>query len=240
MTEISYAATEEAWSTFKPLIRAIADEFDLNSWCDVGGGANPLFSLPEIRAMGKTYTVLDISSLELGKAPQELNKIQADITEAELSLGQSFDLVFSQMLAEHVRDAESFHANIYNHLNSGGFAVHFFPTLYALPFLANRLIPERLGRRILSIVSPRDFYTFDKFPAYYRWCRGPTRDQVEKFESLGYEVVEYRGFFGHSGYYRKLGIVKHVHSFLTDVLLRHPIPYFTSFSVVLLRKPHGA
>jgi hypothetical protein len=27
---------------------------------------------------------------------------------------------------------------------------------------------------------------------------------AERFSGIGYEIVEYRGFFGHEGYYKKL------------------------------------
>src|ERR1700721_1406514 len=62
-------------------------------------------------------------------------------TDAAL-LWESYDLVFSKMLCEHLPDARTFHANCLRLLRPGARAVHFFPTLYTLPFVANRLIPE--------------------------------------------------------------------------------------------------
>lgn len=55
-----------------------------------------------------------------------------------MRLPQSFDVVESQNVAEHVRDPEAMHHNIHAMLKPGGVAIHFFPTLFAVPFIVNR------------------------------------------------------------------------------------------------------
>ena len=99
------------------------------------------------------YTILDISENELGKAPDQYKKLAQDIMANDLSSTERFDLVFTRMLAEHVKDGELLHRNVYSLLNPGGFAVHFFPTLYAVPFLVNRLLPETLSA-LLDFFAP--------------------------------------------------------------------------------------
>ena len=174
--------------------------------------------------------------MELKKAPDTYNKISADIASQEFAIDHRFDLVFTKMLAEHIKDAKQFHINVRNLLNAGGLAVHFFPTLYTLPFLVNYLVPEKLSAKLLDIFTPRDNYQWRKFPAYYNWCKGPTRPQIQKFIDLGYEVVEYRGFFGHSKYYDRIRILKKLHQLKTYYLLRRPQPLLTSFAYLVLRK----
>ena len=88
------------------------------------------------------------------------------------------------MLAEHVSDAEQFHRNVFKILADNWQAVHFFPTLYTLPFLVNYLAPEYLAEKLLNVFAPRDKYQNAKFPAYYRWCRGPIRGQIQKISDL--------------------------------------------------------
>jgi len=54
----------------------------------------------------------------------------------------------------------------------GGVSAHWFSTLYALPFLANRALPEWLGNTMLNTFAPRDRDRHEKFRAYYSWGRG--------------------------------------------------------------------
>jgi len=140
------------------------------------------------------------------------------------------------MLAEHISNPKQFHTNVREMLVENGLAVHLFPTLYALPFLVNYLVPEYLAGFLLNAFAPRDKYQHEKFSAYYRWCRGPTRSQIKKLSSVGYDVVEYRGFFGHTGYYEKIKIMKRIHEIKTNFLLRNPNPLLTSYAYVVLRK----
>jgi hypothetical protein len=63
---------------------------------------------------------------------------------------------------------------------------------------------------------------------------------AERFSGIGYEIVEYRGFFGHEGYYKKLPWLQKLHKFLSSYFLRDPNPHFTSYAWVVLKKPKEA
>ena len=138
------------------------------------------------------------------------------------------------MLAEHITNAPQFHANIRKILAPEGVAAHFFPTLYAIPFLMNRMIPESLSDRLLSVFAPRDRFQRAKFPAYYQWCRGPTRRQFQRLASVGLAVVEYIGFFGHGGYYRRLPGIRQIHELATRMLMKFPNPCLTSYAFLVV------
>jgi hypothetical protein len=232
---VSYGRAENAWPEHEDLIRALIQSNSVVSICDVGGGAHPSLPFDYVLHNGLQYSVLDISPDELDKGAPLYQRIVADICAPDLALSDSFDLVCSKMLAEHVKDARTFHVNVYRMLRVGGIALHFFPTLYAAPFLANRLLPERLTEALQQRFAPRDAVLEKKFPAYYAWCRGPTARQIRRFENLGYSVLYYRGFFGHN-YYANLPPLQEVHNRLTGFLLRHPVPTLTSYAQVVLRK----
>ena len=119
-----------------------------------------------------------------------------------------------------------------------GVAVHYFPTLYTLPFVLNKLIPEGLSSFLLDIFLPRDRYQLGKFPAYYSWCYGPTPPMLAMLADIGYEILEYRGYFG-SIYYSRIPLVRDFHKIYSRNLYRHPNPYLTSFAQVILRKPEN-
>jgi 2-polyprenyl-3-methyl-5-hydroxy-6-metoxy-1,4-benzoquinol methylase len=225
-----------------PLLKAARS----HSVCDIGGGAHPFLSMEEILADDLLYTLLDRSSDELVKAPAEICKVICDIA-GELNtakdwksgdrvvLREQFEVIFSVMLAEHIADPLAFHKNVREMLVDGGSAIHLFPTLYTVPFLVNKFLPERITLLLNRILSPAARQTRDKFPAYYRWCRGPLPSAIRRFERLGYEVVEHRGYFGH-GYYSRFPLLARVHQWKSDFLERHPVPMLTNYAIVWLRK----
>jgi SAM-dependent methyltransferase len=207
--------------------------------CDVGGGANPELTPAEIAENELRYTVLDISAAELDKADPAYTTLVADASGPAPPVEEAFDLVFSRMLAEHISDGAAFHRNVFRMLRPGGVAFHFFPTLYAFPFVLNKFVPDDLASRILSAFDrKRDFSGRQvKFPAHYSWCKGPTPDQIRRLESLGFEVLDYIGFFGHNGYYRRFPPLLRLHQSISDFLLRKAVASQTSFAYVLLRRP---
>ncbi len=222
---------------FRKNINQLITNFEIKKICEVGGGANPEISLDVIEKHQLEYTLLDISIEELTKAPHGYNKIQADISSANLSLDGKFDLIFSIMLAEHVPSGKEFHQNVFNLLRNGGYALHVFPTMYALPFLANQIIPEKFSQKLLCILSPhRKEIKKLKFPAYYSWCRGPIKSQINNLENLGYQVEEYVGFFGTPAYFRNIKPLKLLDKWTSSLLTQKPQPLITSYAYVLLRK----
>lgn len=233
---VRYGPSHEVWGGYRHIIESLIDEHGLKRVCDVGGGANPLLAIEFVRARGLQYTVLDISQTELDKAPEEYKRVLADIAGNALPEVGPFDLMFTKMLAEHVKSGERLHKNIFQLLERGGFAVHFFPTLYSLPFVVNRLMPENLASGLLDRIAPRDRHRHAKFPAYYSWCRGPTPRMLQRLEAIGYEVVEYRGLFGH-GYYKRVPGLRSLHKAVVARLLRRPSAHLTSYALVILRKP---
>ncbi len=233
---ISYDRTLVAREGYKDFISGLVKQNGCINVCDIGGGANPVLDTEFIEEFNINYTLLDISSEELDKAPANYNKIVADISSQEFSIDKKFDLVFSKMLAEHVKDGKQFHTNVFNSLADGGLAMHFFPTLFTFPFVVNLLVPEKLSSLLLDIFAPRDKYQHSKFPAYYSWCYGPTKSQINRITDLGYEIVEYRGFYGHN-YYLKIWPLHKLHQLKVNYMLKNPSPLLTNYVYLLLRKP---
>jgi SAM-dependent methyltransferase len=233
---VSYGFFLEAWQCHATTLRRLIEEHRARAVCEIGGGANPALPLSFARERGIDYTILDISPAELDKAPPGYRKVPADICSTELQLTEQFDFVFSKMLAEHVRSGRAFHRNVLHLLVPGGLAFHFFPTLYAPVFVVNRLLPENVSSAALRAFAPREQTRHGKFPARYSWCRGPTARQRARLEGLGYEIVSYRGFFGHD-YYRAIPMLRWLSRRATAYLCRHPWAQMTSFAFVLLRKP---
>lgn len=231
------AAMEEAWRGYKTYLEDLASRPGVKRVCEIGGGANPALPMGFVERHGLEYVILDISSEELAKAPDEYPKVQADIMAPDLNIVGGYDLVFSRMVAEHVRSGRDFHQNVLSLLSEGGIAFHFFPTLYTPLFVINRLLPEWLSEFVLLAGQPyrKREGRHAKFPAYYSWCRGPSSSQIRKFESLGFKVEEYIGFFGHE-YYKKVKPLHKAHEWLASTLIKYPLPWLTSFAYVVMTR----
>lgn len=231
-TPVSYGLAGDAWDGQDGFLQQLLQRPGVKRVADIGGGANPKVSPEQIAALGLEYTVVDIDAGELAKAPDCYRKVAGDVTDPAFVAGEgeySYDLVFSFMLAEHVRSGEALHRNVFRMLAPGGRAFHFFPTLFAPPFVVNYLIPETLSARLLQIFKPRDTYQNAKFPAHYSWCRGPSASQLARLREIGYEIELYRGFYGHT-YYNRIPVVRNLLAHFVRWLTRHPIPQLTSFA----------
>lgn len=236
--KIKYELFKDRWMAYhRDIVKKLAALPDVKSICEIGGGANPFLDLDFVRSQGLEYTIIDISADELAKAPDDYNKIQANIADPNLNLPGKYDLVFSHFLAEHVEDGMIFHRNVLNLLEENGRAFHVFPTLYAPPFTINYLLPENFSSNLLLFFFPHREKQgkYGKFPAYYSWCRGPIKSQFKKFEQLGYSVEEYVGFYGHP-YYKNLPLLQNLANSIANFLEKNPNPLLTTYAYVILRK----
>jgi SAM-dependent methyltransferase len=213
--------------------------------CDVGGGANPVVAVAEIKRFGLEYVVLDTAREELDKAPSGYDTVLIDIDERlaveRLAAERGpFDVVVSRWTAEHVPNGRHFHEQVRRLLRPSGTALHLFPTLYSPVFILNRMLPPAITARVVPC--------FDKsgrepggahatFRSYYSWCRGPTPRQLERLASVGFLVRRYVGFFGHP-YYERVRPVRLVHETLSHWLVRHPCPVLTSYALIVVERDH--
>lgn len=227
-------ALDFAWAfeTFRDECRRVIDVNDARTVCDVGGGWRPLFSLDDITSLGIDYTVLDVSRASLERTPPAYHTVCADVCSPPPELHATFDLVFSMFVAEHVRDGAALHRSIFDMLRPGGVAVHVFPTLYHPAFVANKLLPERVTNPLVRRLAHHS----DKFPARYSWCFGPTRSMHRRLRAIGYEVLEFRPFYG-SHYLNGVPVLRAIDDGFARWAARRRTPYLTSFARLQLRKP---
>ena len=232
-----YRVWTSLWADYPERAQALARDPSVTRVCELGGGANPLIPLELIAERGLDHEVADLAPAELAKAPEGYRTVLADATAPEFAARGPFDLIVTAFLAEHIPDPRAFHSVVHAALRPGGLAFHVFPTLYEPTFVANRLVPERITepllRRIQRGREPEGDHA--KFPAYYRWCRGPTRRQIQRFERAGFEVLEYDGYFGH-GYFDRFWFLDRPEQAFSRALTRHPVPALTSYATVMLRR----
>jgi len=78
--KITYLQSGSEWIEFVEFVQSLIEEHNAYKICDIGGGANPVLPILFIKKNSLDYTVMDISSEELSKAPQEYKKITSHLT----------------------------------------------------------------------------------------------------------------------------------------------------------------
>lgn len=227
------------WDAAPDYLTEVITTNNSTSVLEVGSGAEPTLTSEQFAALpvGR-YTTNDIDAEELKKAPAEFDALHADLAARDCGVApQSYDLVFSRMVNEHIHDGETYHKNIYDILQPGGLSVHCFATLYNAPMLVNKLTPHWFSEALVKTFHPRIKENQGIFPAHYSWSRGPTPKMVDRFEAIGYEIERYTGYFGHFYYRTKLGPLHRLEMRKTDWLLDHPTPAMCAYGVIELRKP---
>jgi hypothetical protein len=234
---VSYALHWELEPRFRAALSGLVDGGAKRIF-DIGGGAIPAIALRRIQSAGLEYVLVDESAQELERAPEGYEGVQADVLDREAlarlvrERGPA-DGVISCWAAEHIRDGERFHRNVFEILRPGGTAVHLFSTLYALPFVVNRVLSSEHSAKLLARVQPE---RKAKFGVYYSWCRGPSARQLAGLRAIGYTVRSYTGFFGHA-FYASVKPLNWVHGRVAQTLVEHPVPALTSFALVVLERP---
>ena len=177
MTATDFRLWTAVWTDVPAKAQELARAPEVTRVCELGGGANPLIPLELIEKRGLDHEVADISAKELAKAPPGYRTVEVDATSPDFAARGPYDLIVTAFLAEHVADPRAFHASVHAALRPGGLAFHAFPTLYEPAFAANLLLPERVAEPLLRRIQPgrEPDGAHAKFPARYRWCRGPTR-----------------------------------------------------------------
>jgi len=237
MTEITYHHVREfpGWEKAPDFLDTMIADYKPKCLLEIGSGANPTLDPVAVRREELRYITSDSEPAELAKAPAGLETRVLDL-ESEQPPGDLLgrcDMVFSRMVNEHVRDGERYHRNILRLLAPAGVAAHCFSTLYTAPTIANALLPGVASGKVLDFLTGRQHHS--KFPAHYSWSRGPTSRMLKRFEKIGYDVIAYRGYFGH-WYYWRLKPLHHLEFWKTRALLALRNPHLCSYALVVLRK----
>lgn len=226
---------KKSWNDFERIIPELITKYNLKEVCEIGAGANPFLSNDFILREGVNYTLVDVDEGELLKGKNEFKKLIIDFSSKDFVPKEQFDLIFSQMTLEHIQYPERLHQNIFSSLKKGGLAIHFFATLYSIPSMVNLILPEFLSHKILFYIQKRDQIQHGKFPAYYRWTLGPVKKNIKRLESIGFQMISYDGYVGHT-YFPKHSFFGKIEAVYTNFLHKLNNPYFSSNAIVVLRK----
>lgn len=110
---------------------------------------------------------------------------------ATAALPERYDLVVSQTLLEHVRDVERTIRNMAGALRSGGVMAHVLPSGRAPFALLNRMLGNRLGKKLLYLAFPGARKEAG-FAAFYDRCTpGALKAICEQAGLVDVEITPY-------------------------------------------------
>jgi SAM-dependent methyltransferase len=148
-----------------------------------------------------------------------------------------YDLAFSHMFLEHIRDQKGLHRQVFKALKPGGYAIHFYPSRRNLPLFINSILPEGITRWMVALAQPdRDLEGNEgKFPAYYQNFGYDEHTISKRLSNIGFKLYSYDGYIGHR-YYTRLKPLHMLHQQSNRIALKLNIP-LVSFNALVLQKP---
>jgi SAM-dependent methyltransferase len=234
-----------AWDNYRPTILAFVEALrgagrrkgGRIRLLEVGGGRGPQLTPAQAEELGVALTVNDIDARELSLAPTGFATACFDIAgDVDPGLLGKFDLIFSRMVFEHVKDAPRAWRNIRALLTPGGVALAYHPTLYSPPFLVNWLVSESVSSRLLRLFFPwRHDGDYPKFPARYEMCFAAPSRVGPALRDAGFSEVLIAPFFGH-GYLRAVPVVREVEGALHVLAERRDWRALASYAYTLARR----
>ena len=225
---------KQSWHDHPIVLQKYIEDIQAKTILEIGAGPNPSISKKLIDKHKIQYHLNDFSSEELSKGNNNFVKIPGNFI--ELNDVGNYDMICSRMLLEHVSDPQALHQKIFQQLNPGGIAIHFFATLYSFPAIINVTLAESVSHRLLRWGQGRDEEQHGKFPALYKWCKGPVKGFAKRFEGLGYEVLEHRGYVGHDYLSKRKGIYP-LEKVFSKALLKLNFAALCSNAILVLQKP---
>lgn len=220
MTVAAAQTHSAAFGDYLGSLQALVAQYPDARVMELGGGRKPSFRLDQMPGNIKSYTVNDISAAELALTSDEYDKACFDVTGDVSGFEGQFDVIFSRTLIEHVKDGVKMHENVLKLLKPGGVAFHMAPTLYAMPFIINKFLPEEASQRILFALFPHRGQKKNKFPAYYSWCYGDRNKMKAMLARVGYSRSHIRSFWGH-GYYDRVPVARELSRAIASVSARN-------------------
>jgi SAM-dependent methyltransferase len=136
---------------------------------DVGAGRRPTI-LPDQRPEDTHYVGVDISGAELAEADLGSydEAVVADAQRLVPELVDRFDLIVAWQVLEHFRDLTSAAEAFRQYAKPGGWFVACLSGRNAAFAVANRILPNAVGERVVATLMRRPVETV--FPAHYDHC----------------------------------------------------------------------
>ncbi len=163
---------------------------------DIGGGKRPFLGSEMSKPEAVKVVGVDIDGEELKRAPAGAydKTIVSDISSdsgVPVKIAKA-DAVVCEAVLEHVSDTERALANIVSITKQGGEMLLFVPGRLAVFAVVNRMLPEKIKRKLLFRIFPETSHA-QGFPAYYDRCT--PREFVKMLEANDCRVEQIKCYY---------------------------------------------
>lgn len=191
----------------------VADAADV---LDAGSGRRPAIPMAA-RPAGLRYVGLDLSAAELRRSePGSYDEVvESDLTDRVARLDDSFDVVVSYQVLEHIQNVPLALENVRRYLRSGGTLVALFSGKWSAFGALNMLLPSNFAQTVLPRITPSRA-SDSIFPAYYDHCTASKlRQAMSRWETVDVQPL-YRG----AGYFQFSRVIQRVYLQAEDRIAR--------------------
>lgn len=166
---------------------------------DVGGGRDSPFVHHLPREKRSTVVALDILEDHIRTNRAVDLKIVGDICGRLPLQNGSMNVVVTRSVLEHLADPRAAINEIYRTLSPNGVCIHVFPARFSPFSLLNRMIPEKIARRLLFTFFP-EWTESCGFPTLYRYC--DARAMLKVHTDAGFAIRTLKCRYYQSTYYK--------------------------------------
>lgn len=165
---------------------------------DAGSGRRPAIPL-SARPTGVRYVGLDLSAAELRRSERgSYDKIvESDLARLVPSLCDSFDLVVSYQVLEHIKNVPMALDNMRAYLRPGGRLVVLFSGKWSVFGALNMLLPSKFATTMLPRIMPSRA-SDSIFPAHYDHCTASALRRV----MVKWRQVDIQPLYRGAGYFQ--------------------------------------
>ena len=178
-------------SQLSSVINEVIDNCKPCSVLEVGGIDKPLLQ----RSKNIKYDGLDIEH----KKHYERIYDNFFVQSIEEPIRNSYDLIISKAVLEHVRDNVAGIKQMYQALRTGGYAIHYLPSKYHPYSLLLRLSGPKWQRKLIKVLRPWAGNETG-YPVFFNKCS--PKEMRRLFKSQGFDSVKIIPFFRANDYFR--------------------------------------
>jgi SAM-dependent methyltransferase len=223
---------ESAFIQYKNIVSTLATN---RSLLEIGAGRRPLLTSTEIKHLNIDFVANDIAEGELDRIPFPVKKAVFDCCDdLPSAFFNSFDVICSKMVQEHVKSGVNFYRNIFRLLKPGGIAFNFHPTLYCAPFLINKIVPDSFSSFILRLSRRATIDTIPKFHATYELCYSSRRTAM-LIKNIGFSEVVIFPFYHHE-YFKTFPVLRFFDDAISTLAQARDIRLLSSYAYTVVKK----